>query len=470
MQHMRPDPPSASWMPPEELGVDRFKFGPGKIVLGRAKGRTIALDDNRHVVTVAGSRAGKSVTSLMTNLLTWDGSAIVIDPKGELATNTAKWRAKLGQDVYVLDPFGEVTGDAAQYRASFNPFDELRVSRPDDVIDNAAMIAEALILQGERGPDHWTMSAKNLVRGLCLYALHVKPQDASLSDVREILTSPLHEPENGLGGSKIALERYFENMLAAEDAFDGVVSGVGGTMLGKPEDERGSIISTAIEQTAFLDSPPMRRHVAARGLPSLRVLKHKHTTIFLVLPASKMATHFRWLRLVITQAMAALEGEKNKTGRDVLFVLEEFPVLGYMRQIEAAAGLMAGYNVKLWTVMQDLSQIKALYPKSWETFLGNAGIVEAFGNTDSVTLDYLSKRLGMTWATQRQPENLTLEARASGQPHEREQVISVPLMASYEIAQAFARDHGNKLVMVAGEKPFALKRIFWKDMIRGVRS
>ena len=151
----------------------------------------------------------------------------------------------------------------------------------------------------------------------------------------------------------------------------------------------------------------------------------------------------------------------------MLFVLEEFPVLGYMRQIEAAAGLMAGYNVKLWTVMQDLSQIKALYPKSWETFLGNAGIVEAFGNTDSVTLDYLSNRLGMTWAMQRQPENLTLQAKASGQPNEREQIISVPLMASYEIAQAFARDHGNKLVMIAGEKPFALKRIFWKDMIRG---
>ncbi|MFU1684401.1 type IV secretory system conjugative DNA transfer family protein, partial [Phaeobacter piscinae] len=251
------------------------------------------------------------------------------------------------------------------------------------------------------------------------------------------------------------------------DAFGGVVSGVGGSMLGKHEEERSAVISTAIEQTAFLNSPPMRRHLAARGLPSLRVLKHKPTTIFLVLPASKMATHFRWLRLVITQAMAALEGEKNKTGRDVLFILEEFPTLGYMRQVEAAAGLMAGYNVKLWTVMQDLSQIQALYPKSWETFLGNAGIVEAFGNTDSVTLEYLSKRLGTTWAVQRQPENLTLQAKASGQPHEREQIISVPLMASYEIAQAFARDKGNKLVMVAGEKPFALKRIFWKDMIRG---
>jgi len=465
--HVRPDPPSASWMSPNELTKDRFAFGRGKIILGRAKGRTVAFDDNRHVVTVAGSRAGKSATSLMSNLLTWDGSAIVIDPKGELATNTAKWRAKLGQDVYILDPFGEVTGDAAKYRASFNPFDELRVSHSDDVVDSAAMIAEALIVQGERGADHWTMSAKNLIRGLCLYALHAKPQDASLRDLREILTSPLTEPPDGLSGSKIALERYFEYMLDAEDAFGGVVSGVGGSMLGKHEEERSAVISTAIEQTAFLDSPPMRRHLAARGLPSLRVLKHKPTTIFLVLPASKMATHFRWLRLVITQAMAALEGEKNKTGRDVLFILEEFPTLGYMRQIEAAAGLMAGYNVKLWTVMQDLSQIQALYPKSWETFLGNAGIVEAFGNTDSVTLEYLSKRLGTTWAVQRQPENLTLQAKASGQPHEREQIISVPLMASYEIAQAFARDKGNKLVMVAGEKPFALKRIFWKDMIRG---
>jgi len=123
--------------------------------------------------------------------------------------------------------------------------------------------------------------------------------------------------------------------------------------------------------------------------------------------------------------MTALEQEDNATGRPVLFILEEFPTLGYMRLIEASAGLMAGYDVKLWTVLQDLSQLQAHYPKSWETFLGNAGIIEAFGNTDMTTLEYLSKRMGQS--------------------------------LSYQ------SDNRNKLIL-SDRKPFGLGRVFWKDL------
>lgn len=465
--YIRPDTPSASWLNPAELDADRFTFADGKILLGQARDKLVGIDDNRHIVTIAGSRAGKSATSLMSNLLTWNGSVITIDPKGELASNTAHHRAAMGQDVFILDPFNEVKGKAAQYRTAFNPFDELRVSGPVDVVDDAAAIADTMVVANDGKTDHWTLAARNLIRGIMLYALHERPQDASLNDVREILTSPLSKKAKGSDGANMSLEEHFDEMMGAGDAFGGVVAGVGGTMAGKPENEMGSIISTAIEQTAFLDSIPMQGHVGTSGLKSLRVLKHKPTSIYLVLPASRMATHYRWLRVVLNLAMTALEREENKTGKPVLCILEEFPTLGHMQQIEAAAGLMAGYDVKLWTVMQDLSQIQAHYPKSWETFLGNAGIVEAFGNTDSTTLEYLSKRLGNTLAVQKQPDNLSLDARAQGAPQERETIVTVPLMAPYEIALAFNRDKANKLVMLAGEKPFAMRRVFWKDLLNG---
>lgn len=465
--YIRPDNPSASWLNTDELNAERFTHGAGKILLGQVRDKVIGVDDNRHIVTIAGSRAGKSATSLMSNLLTWDGSVITIDPKGELATNTAAHRAAMGQDVFILDPFNEVKGDAAQYRTAFNPFDELRESDPVDVVDDAAAIADTVVISGDGKNDHWTLAARNLIRGLMLYALHERPEDATLNDVREILTSPLSKEAKGSHEARKSLEKYFEDMLDAGDAFGGVVAGVGGTMAGKPQNELGSIISTAIEQTAFLDSTPMKAHLNDSGLPTLRVLKRKPTSIYLVLPASRMGTHYRWLRLVLTLAMTALEREENQTGRPVLFILEEFPTLGHMQLIEAAAGLMAGYDVKLWTVMQDLSQIQAHYPKSWETFLGNAGIVEAFGNTDSTTLEYLSKRLGNTLTMQTQPENLSLDARAQGAPSERETIVTVPLMAPFEIALAFNRDKQNKLVMLAGEKPFPMRRVFWKDLLDG---
>ena len=80
----------------------------------------------------------------------------------------------------------------------------------------------------------------------------------------------------------------------------------------------------------------------------------------------------------------------------VLFVLDEFASLGHMRQIEDAAGQIAGYGVKLWPILQDLGQLKSLYKDRWETFMGNAGVLQFFGNNDLTTLEWISKRLGTT--------------------------------------------------------------------------
>jgi len=464
----RPDPPAAEWLPPSELADPYFHHGDGKILLGQTKdGRRIGIADNRHLVTIAGSRAGKSATSLMPNLLTWTGSALVIDPKGELATNTAEHRAKMGQDVIILDPFGEVKSDRAKgYRKRFNPLDEILMGDPDDVIDNAALVADALIVSSDGAKmDHWSLSAKNTVRGFILWGLAqaAKGGDAAtLNAVRKWLTMPL---KNDDPDTDDMLDLFGEMMDS--EALDGVIAGVGGTMYGKPDDERGSIISTAVEQTAFLDSKPMKDHLAASDFPSLRVLKQTPTTIYLVLPASRMATHYRWLRMIITLAMTALENERHRLKDPVLFILEEFPQLGYMRQLEAAAGLMAGYDVKLWTVIQDLSQLKSQYKDSWETFLGNAGIIEAFGNTDATTLDYLSKMLGNTLALQVQPDNPSIQAQQGGARTDRDTIVTVPLLAPHEIALRFRRRENNKLVKLADEQPFSVRRIFWKDLIDG---
>lgn len=466
--HIRQETPSAHWLDPSELDAEKFAMKKGRILLGKTKsGKLIGVDDNRHVVTIAGSRAGKSATSLLSNLMTWDGSMIAIDPKGELAANSAAHRAAMGQDVFIIDPFEEVKGEAAKYRQPFNPMSELGQGHELDRVDDAALLADAMILSDGRD-DHWTQSGRNLVQSLILYLLISEGEDGNLIDLRDLLALPLSEPKEAIGPDEISLRTIFSAM-GKSDAFGGVVANAGTSFNGKPATEAGSIISTASEQLAFLRSEWLEQSIR-KSTFSLRDLKRKPTSIYLVLPASRMASHFRWLRVILMQAMAAMERTKNATGQPVLFILEEFPTLGYMRQIEAAAGLMAGYDVKLWTVMQDLSQIQAHYPKSWETFLGNAGVIEAFGNADSTTTEYLSRRLGMTLTIQRQKENLSLQAQAQGEARERETIVSVPLLAPYEITQAFNRDQQNKLVMMPEYAPFALSRVFWKDLPKRNKS
>jgi len=121
-------------------------------------------------MTVAGARAGKTSTLLIPNLLLYQGSVLVLDPKGELASATAAHRAsELGQDVYVLDPWNAARDCPAALKAQFNPLAELLETKPENLIDDAALMADALIQgQGENNA-HWTSAARDFIRAAMLF-------------------------------------------------------------------------------------------------------------------------------------------------------------------------------------------------------------------------------------------------------------------------------------------------------------
>ncbi|AHB47709.1 conjugal transfer protein TraG [Hyphomicrobium nitrativorans NL23] len=433
--------PSTRWGHPWELSSN-WDWQPGRVLLGHWQGRLIGIDDDRHVVTVAGTRAGKSSTVLIPNLCRYPGSVLVLDPKGELARATAGHRQRMGQRVYVLDPFGETEFATA----SHNPFDELESGSAQRIAADAAQIADALIIANNKDP-HWTDSARNLVRGLSLHLLSTT-SGATLRRVRALLN-----------GTPAELDELFTAMTAST-AFDGVVSNIGRSFLGKLEAggrELQGILSTAQEQTAPLDDIVA---ITERSSFALSDLATDNVSIYVVLPGMRMGTHYRWMRLVIQLALAALERTRNTRGAlPVWFVLEEFPSLGHMRSIETAAGLMAGFGVKLWSVLQDFTQLKTHYPKSWETFLGNAGIIQAFGNADLTTTEHLSRLLGSTQVFERQAVRLSGQAMSQGDTGIREHLRSVRLLDANEITMHFSRETNRQLVLAPGRPPIYMERL-----------
>ena len=442
----RPEtPPAQTWGHPWQLS-ENWDWKPGRVMLGKWNGRVLGCDDDRHVVTVAGSRAGKSSTVLIPNLLRYPGSVVVLDPKGELARATAEHRRRMGQRVFVLDPFGETGVPPSGMGAAHNPFAELGMGRPEHVAADAAQLADALIIGNAKDP-HWTDSAKNLIRGIVLHLLDTEPKAATLRELRRILNATPAE-----------LERLFTAMVDSS-AFDGVVANIGAAFLGKKESggrELQGILSTAQEQTAPLDDVV---RITERSDFKLADLRSGKITIYLVLPGMRMGTHYRWLRLVVQQAFAAIERAPVPRGSlPVWFVLEEFPALGHMRSIETAAGLMAGFGVKLWSVLQDLTQLQTHYPKSWETFLGNAGTIQAFGNADVTTTEHLSKMMGATQVMERQEVRVTGGAMAHGDMGRREHLRGVRLLDANEITRWFSRESGRQLVLVPGRPPIYMQR------------
>ena len=162
--------PHARWLDPRQIQESPvLSYDPsnprGKILVGAIANTLIGIEDNRHVLTVAGSRAGKSV-SVIANLLLYRGSVLATDPKAELANITARRRAALGQKVFVLDPFGYTDPAISDLRSSYNPLSVLRPESPT-IIEDAGLIADAIVIQpADQKETHWDESAKNLIEGV----------------------------------------------------------------------------------------------------------------------------------------------------------------------------------------------------------------------------------------------------------------------------------------------------------------
>lgn len=469
-------PLSAMWWTKEQLLASAaLAYEPGRVFLGRVDQKMIGVADNRHLVTIAGNRSGKSACLLIPNLRLYEGSALVIDPKGELARETAKHRRDVfGHAVHVLDPWG-VSGEAA---ATFDPLTELR-DDPANLIENAELVADALVIGNEKDP-HWTDAARALVRALVIW-LVLDPEGSGGSIARlPSLIAQMAAEANAKGKDDGAGILDILAALDPDDAPEGqqeamaIIQSQAAMMLGTGDKERASILSTARTQLVFLDSPSMASSVAASALV-LADLKRRPSTVYLCLPASRMGTHSRWLRLIVNLALASLEREPWRPGAlPVLFMLEEFAALGYMRPLEQAVAYMAGFGVKLWVVLQDLTQLKRHYKDGWETFLGNAGYVQAFSVSDLTTCEYLSKRLGETTFQITNKTDVTSSAAASGDSGLRREFKTAPLLSPDELARKFARKSdgaggsagGLTLVLAAGAHPFVVDRVYHGELVQ----
>jgi type IV secretion system protein VirD4 len=472
----------ARWLKPEEMQGQTWN-PKGGLLLGKRGGLIIGWNDDRHVMTIAGSRAGKGVSLIVPNLIFYEGSALVIDPKGELARHTAGRRGRgigggkegLGQKVYVIDPFG-VSGCAC---ASFNPLAELDLTS-SDLIDDVTMFAEALITHPERGERHWTESAQALLRALILVAVaDDDPSRRNLVTVRRLLMltdrrielqvsfqTPTDMDINGQLTPQGALIRILKEQ---EGRHAYVCHGIAEQLDAMGDNERGSVLSAARTQTQWLDSERIE-NVLSRSDFQLADLKRTKTTIYLSLPATRLATHARWLRLMILLAITVMERTNARTDPPVLFVLDEFPVLGHMDSIEKAAGLMAGFGVKLWFIIQNVGQLKQHYKEGWETFFANCGVVTAFGVSDHETLKALSDSLGRMALVEKVRSGATSSALGQGASPLQDDRREVPLLAEHELRLAFGRKKNRVLIFNAEDNPAVAERfVYFSDpMFRGL--
>ncbi|MCH6256487.1 type IV secretory system conjugative DNA transfer family protein [Puniceicoccaceae bacterium K14] len=400
----------------------------------------IALRDDRHMLTIAGSRSGKGVTSIIPNLLLWEGSTIVIDPKGTNAAVTARRRREMGQNVHLIDPFGIVEKDPKK-RATFNPLEGLDPNS-ETIRETISSIVEALVVTDPGQKDkHWDDGAKTILTGLIGHIIS-DPRykgHANLGTIRDMLS--LSEEEQTELWADMSLNMSAGN--TAKEAASRIVRGVG-------TDEMLSIFSNADKHTEWLSSSAMQATLGKSSF-SFSELKEEPTTIYLILPPHFLDTHKRFLRLFVNLTIMHMSmGGRSKV--PVLMMLDEFLALGYMSEVEKAFGLMAGYNLVMWPFVQDFGRLKDLYKNSVNSFVTNSRAVQVFGVSDEDSTKFVSNMIGKR----------TMKDKKSDKK-------AVALREPSEVAVDVAAESQRQYILRAGKAPLLLEKVryFDSDLLGG---
>ena len=158
--HVPDDTRGARFATVEEIARLHNPRGMG---FGHVKGQLLQLHTEKHVLIMASTRSGKGVTLIIPHLLRYEGSAFVLDPKGENAKATGRHREALNRKVYYLDPFG-ISGKP---QARFNPLSRFT---PDNMEAESKALAAALFVLGEgEKRDHWFSAGQQLLAAIILF-------------------------------------------------------------------------------------------------------------------------------------------------------------------------------------------------------------------------------------------------------------------------------------------------------------
>lgn len=390
---------SANWDPPSVIG-DRIDGGisseeanQGGIPSLYLGGGSIfnSMRSLTHAVCVAGSGQGKGVCLILPNLLgiphcSW----FVLDPKGENALITARWQKERGQKVVILDPWNEQKRLGATHGiepSCFNPLDFVK-GNPDEMPESCGVIAAMLVPDAARSSDtYWESRARSLVRTYLLHLITARPEEEHhLGTLYRWLRLPDIERQN-------LWDEMMQN-LACDEL---VKSGIGEFLSLDPySGPFPSILSTAQDSTTFLESVQLRESLKNNEFDPYELTNGK-TTVYLILPERFLDSHNRWLRLVVGVCLKACNYRPDKR---VVFLLDEFAILGKMPDVQRAFAFARGQNISMWIFIQSLTQLISVYGEhEANAFLSNARLRQFFGIYDLHTQKYLSEYLGETTIT-----------------------------------------------------------------------
>ena len=440
---------SARWAEKGEVKAAGL-LGADGVVLGRYEREYLRHDGPEHVLCFAPTRSGKGVGLVVPSLLTWPGSAIVHDIKGENWQLTAGFRARHGR-VLLFDPTNPKS-------SAYNPL--LEVRRGEWEVRDVQNIADILVdPEGSlEKRNHWEKTSHALLVGAILHVLYAE-DDKTLAGVAAFLSDP-----------KRPIESTLAAMMKTSHLGDAgphpVIASAARELLNKSDNERSGVLSTAMSFLGLYRDPVVAEVTRRCDWRITDMVGGKRpTTLYLVVPPSDINRTKPLIRLILNQVGRRLtEDLQAKAGRHrLLLMLDEFPALGRLDFFESALAFMAGYGLKSFLIAQSLNQIEKAYGPN-NSILDNCHVRVSFATNDERTAKRVSDALGT--ATEMKAMKNYAGHRLSpwlGHLMVSRSETARQLLTPGEIMQLPPTD---EIVMVAGTPPIRAKKARYFEDIR----
>ena len=349
------------------------------IVLGRKGGRLLTFGGSEHVIVEAPTRSGKGTGIVIPNLLTWQGSVVILDVKRENYDASAGFRNAYGQAVYLFNPT-----DREGRTARYNPLAYIDRHNPDDVIIELQKIATMLFVAPDHGEAFWANGARTGFAGVGAWLAETSDEPLTMGaiyrhlnegDARGFFQKELANPRLNLSvGCRTALADF-----------------AGGS------DNSFADVKKTITNVLGLWLNPLVDAATCASDFDLRQIRKRPMSIYLGVSPDELDRIAPLYNLLFQQLidLNVRELPDETTPVPVLVILDEFARLGRASVIASAFSYVAGYGLRLLPVIQSRSQLRGVYGEHVaDEIIANCGVEVAFTPKELRVANDLSERIG----------------------------------------------------------------------------
>lgn len=431
------------------LATMTLLYTPSTVLIGRVYWAGVGLIQpagmliQRHIMVYAMTGAGKS-TYLISMLALWNGSACIIDPKGQITYALA---LNDKREWVVFRPYDP------DRSAQWNPLDDIKAAMQREGTSAAVQwcqrLSESLVVTpaGSKAP-FFSDTARGYLTAIVLYVLtEHSGEDHTLPFVFELITHGyrVYSDDGELETSPKEARALLDNRVLQCMAFDGAVAESAAAFINASGDTKSSLVSTLQEQFKWMALPSLKYMLSKTTLPLSEAKTRDDVVFSFVTPVLSLREELQPLfRLYTNFVSYTFEAVEQKNGQ-CLFIIDEVQAMGHNATLEVALPVARSYGLSVVAIAQDREGMKASYPNTYGSFEGNADVVLFMATNHPDNYNYLSEALGKRTHIETDPR--------TGKKSYRESDVMTP----DQVKRFLSPDTGNLIAIRAGARALRLK-------------